>query len=102
MILYKGYEGETDDYREIRGQLELQETVRALEESTGRSASTFDNPGATVRPPGVNYVIGNQAHGMLERWQPQTLARELVNQGLVSGDELTLVACWAGIPDGFA
>ncbi|WUH92535.1 hypothetical protein OG900_22135 [Streptomyces sp. NBC_00433] len=100
MILHKGYGQETDDYRGVRDQAELQETVAALEALTGRTASTFAQPGAMVRSPGVNYVIGHGGPGSVEGRRPDEFVQEFVGRGLANDDTIVLVACWAGATGG--
>ncbi|WP_042418091.1 hypothetical protein [Streptacidiphilus anmyonensis] len=101
MILHREYHDGSDNYRDIRADLELQETVTALEKLTARQACTFTGVGVAVRAPGENYVVGNNVHNELEGWSPENLAAELVRRGLQSGDQLTLVACWAGAEGGY-
>jgi hypothetical protein len=102
VILHEGYGQETDDYRKIRDQLELQETVAALEQLTKRTACTFAEQGDLVRGPGINYFIGHGVRGEVQGWKPDTFAAELARRGLADGDQIVVIACWAGAPGGFA
>jgi hypothetical protein len=100
MILHKEYGQETDDYRDVRDQAELQETVETLVASTGGNSCVFGRPGAMVRSPGVNYVIGHGARGEVEGKGPVAFLPELTGRGLANGDTIVVIACWAGAQGG--
>lgn len=106
MILHRPYGVETDALTKIKEDLELRETVLTLDPEGVRSG-TFDsdvNAVRAVRPPGVNYVIGHGALGIMQDQMANepVFAKELVARGLQRGDELVLIVCSSGRPAGAA
>ncbi|MBO2447922.1 hypothetical protein J4573_12530 [Actinomadura barringtoniae] len=104
MILHSGYLAETDSFRVIRDQLELEETVRTLCDETGQAADVYTGNVPVAHAPATNYAVGHGLHGLALDWLlPDEFAEQLVNRrGLQAGDRICLITCFAGALNGAA